>query len=169
MKYLSKKGGVFQIFVVLIILTVVAIVGFICLALTWNVLQFWDTHSDIMPVNSTAYNANQILLQTGPKTTDYAVFFLFLGLNIGVIVSAVRTKFSGVLIFIFILSTILAIMIAAGMVNIYQGMSHMIPDVQSQLTLTNYVFSKYTPLIMCIISALVIIIMLGKSGGDINN
>jgi len=164
---MNKKGDVFQIFIILIILTVVAIVGFICLSLSWNVLQFWNTHADIMPTNSTASNANNILIATSVKTTDYAVFFLFLGLNIAVVVSAVRTKFSGVLIFLFILSTLLAILIAAGMVNIYQGMSHMMPSIQSQLTLTNYVFSKYTPLIMCILSAIVIIIMLGKSSQDI--
>ena len=163
----NKKGNIFQIFIILIILTAVAITGFLCLTMTNGVNSFWKSHPDIMPVNSTADRATTILQDTSFRTTDYAIFFLFLGLNIGAVISAVRTNFSATIIFLFILLTFLAVFVAAGVVNLYQGMAHTIPEVGSQLTLTNYVFSKYTPLIMCVMSALIIIIMYGKSGSDI--
>ena len=165
-RLMNKKGDIFQIFIVLIILTAVAIAGFLMLVMTSQVNNYWKS-SGIMPVNSTADKATTVMQDTSYKTTDYAIFFLFLGLNIGVVISAVRTNFSATIIFLFILLTFLAVMISAGMVNIYQGLAHSVPDVGSKLTLTNYVFSKYTPLIMCVISALIIIIMYGKTGSDV--
>ena len=164
----DKRGDVFQIFVILIICLVVAISGLLFLVMTNEVLDTWDNVA-LLENNTIATETIDVIEDVAPKTTDYAVLFVFLGLNIGVIISAVRTRFSPTLIFLFILMTFISILIAAGMVNMYQGMAHTDAAIESaeQLTFANLIFSKYTPLIMCIISALVLIIMYGKSGADI--
>lgn len=163
----SKKGDMFQVLFMLAILTGVAIVGLICLYLATNINNFWDSSGLL---NNTAVGTQAInqLQDTAPKTTDYAVLFLFIGLNIGILISAVKTNFSPIVIFLFILLALIAIMISAGMVNIYQGLAQQ-PDVlsvSSGLTYTNFIFSKYLPLTVSIICALVMLIMWGKSGGE---
>jgi len=164
----NKKADVFQIFVVLIITVAVAITGLLMLVMTNQINDFW-ANSPFVTVNSTAYNANVILQETAPKTTDYAIFFVFLGLNLGCVIAAVKTNFSPILIFFFILLTFISIMMAAGMVNLYQGFAHAagVIETASELTLTNFVFSKYTPLFVTMISALILIIMYGKSSSEI--
>ena len=164
----NKKGDVFQVLFMLVLILGVAIVGLICLVLTNNVNNFWD---DSGLLNKTAVGTQAIdtMQDTAPKTTDYAIFFMFLGMNIGVVIAAVRTNFSATVIFLFILLTLVAIMIAAGFVNMYQGLAQQ-PEIltsSSQLTLTNFIFSQYLPLIISVICALVMLIMYGKSGGDI--
>lgn len=94
----NKKGDVFQIFIVLIITTAVAIVALILLVMSNQVTHYWN-ESSLMINDSVADKANKVLIDTGPKTTDYAIFFLFLGLNIGVIIAAARTNFSATIIF----------------------------------------------------------------------
>ncbi len=164
----NKKGDIFQIFFVITILLVVAIVGVICLRLTNGVNSFYEETGIL---NDTAVGREAItqIETTAPKTTDYAVFLLFLGLNIGVVIAAVRTNFSAAVIFLFIFLMLIAIFFAAGAVNMYQGLAQQ-PDMLStsnQLTLTNFIFSKYFPLIISIICALIMLLMWGKSGGDI--
>lgn len=164
----DKKGDVFQIFFLLAIILAVAIVGVIMLKLTTSVNNFWDSSGLL---NQTAVGEKSIntLQETAPRTTDYTIFFLFLAMNIGITIAAVKTNFSPLLIFLFIMLTLVAIMIAAGVVNMYQGLAQQpsIIGVSSQLTLTNFIFSKYLPLFISIICALTMIIMWGKSGGDI--
>lgn len=166
---MNRKGDVFQILVVLIIIVSIAITGLIIGIMTHTVNTFFDAHPEIMPVNSTASNSNHQLGDMAPRITDYAIFFLFLGLNIGVMISATRTQFSATLIFMFILLVFIEILVAAGIVNIYQGLAHEGASIgfSSQLTLTNFILSKYTPLIMSCVALIVIVIMLGKSGGEI--
>jgi len=164
----QKKGDVFQVLFMLVLIFIVAIVGLLCLVLTTRVNEFWD-ESGLLNETETGTKAIETMQETAPRTTDYAVFFLFLGMNIGIIVAAVRTNFSAVIIFLFILLTLIAIMGAAGVVNMYQGLAQQgsIIDVSGKLNLTNFIFSKYLPLIISIICALVMLIMYGKSGGDI--
>lgn len=165
---MNKKGDLFQIFVVLIILVIAAIVGLLCLTLTTKVNNFWE---DSGMLNSTiaGQNAINIIQDTAPKTTDYTILFLFIGLDIGLIISAVRTNFSPIVIVLFIFLTLIAIMVAAGFVNMYQGLAHSpgVEEIAGQLTFTNFIFSKYLPLIVCILSAFVMLIMYGKTGDQI--
>ncbi len=162
----QKKGDIFQILIVLIILFIAALVGFLCLTLTTRVNTFWD-NSGMLNDSSTATHAIDQMQDTAPKTTDYAILFLFLGLNIGVIISAVRTNFSPITIILFIFLVFIAIMVAAGMVNMYQGLAQTpsVSDIGESLPLTGFLFSKYLPLMITIISAFVLILMYGK-GGD---
>jgi hypothetical protein len=168
MKLKQKKGDIFQIFIVLIILIVVAIIGFICLVLTTRVNTFWD-NSGLLNNTISGTNAINIMQDTAPKTTDYAILFLFIGLNIGVLISAVKTNFHPATIVLFIFLVLIAIMISAGIVNMYQGLAQTpsVADVGAQLPFTNFLFSKYLPLIITIISAFVLILMYGKQEGDI--
>jgi hypothetical protein len=71
--------------------------------------------------------------------------------------------------FFFILLLFIDILIASGIVNIYQGFANAPAAIEtsSQLVLTNVVFSKYLPLIMLVMGILIMLIMWGKSGGDI--
>ena len=168
MKFKQKKGDIFQILIVLIIIFVVALIGFITLTLTTRVNTFWD---DSGLLNDTAVGTEAInkLQDTAPRTTDYAILFLFLGMNIGVVISAVRTNFTPVTIILFIFLTLISIIVAAGMVNMYQGLAQTasVVDIGESLTFTGFLFSKYLPLLITIISAFVMLIMYGKSGGDI--
>ena len=164
----QKKGDIFQILIILIIIFAITLIGFITLTITTRINTFWD---DSGLLNETAVGTEAIdkLQDTAPKTTDYAILFLFIGMNIGVIISAVRTNFSAVTIVLFIFLTLISIMISAGMVNMYQGLaqSPSVEDIGESLTFTNFLFSKYLPLIICVISALVMLLMYGRGGMDI--
>jgi uncharacterized membrane protein YidH (DUF202 family) len=121
-------------------------------------------------LNETVVGTNAInqLQDTAPKTTDYAILFLFIGLNIGILISAIKTNFHPATIILFIFLVLIAIMVSAGMVNMYQGLAQTpsVADVGATLPFTNFLFSKYLPLIITVISAFVLILMYGKSGGD---
>ena len=164
----KKKGAMFQVLFMIVLLLAVAIVGVICLVLTTRVNSTW---TDTGLLNDTAIGKQAIerLQDTAPRTTDYAILFLFLGMNIGIMIAAVRTNFSATIIFLFILLTLIAIMVAAGTVNMYQGLAQTssIIDVTENLTFTNFLFSKYFPLIISIICAFVMLLMYGKGGDSI--
>lgn len=164
----QKKGDVFQVLFMMILLLIIAIVGLITLVLTTRVNDFWDD-SGLLNETQVGMNAIDTMQETAPRTTDYAILFLFLGFNIGILISAVRTNFSPMIIFLFILLVLISIMFAAGSVNLYQGLAQQesVLDVSSELTFTNFIFSKWFPLIICMISAMVMVIMYSKSGGDI--
>lgn len=164
----QKKGDVFQVLFMLVLIFAVAIVGLLCFVLTDKINLFWK-ESGLLNETEAGTEAIETMTETAPRTTDYAIFFLFLGMNIGVIIAAVRTNFTAAVIFLFILLTLIAIMMAAGMVNMYQGLAQQpsIIDISSKLTLTNFIFSKYLPLVISIICAVVMLIMYGKSSGDI--
>lgn len=168
MKLISKKGDVFQILIVLIIIFAIALVGFLTLTMTTRVNTFWDD-SGYLNETATGKQAIDTMQDTAPKTTDWAILLLFLGMNIGVVISAVRTNFTPVTVILFIFLTLISIMIAAGMVNMYQGMAQTpsVADIGDSLPLTNFLFSKYLPLIISILSAFAMILMYGKAGGDI--
>src|SRR3990167_8325500 len=165
---MNRKGDVYQLLFMLVILFVIALVGLITLVLTTRINDFWDS-SELL--NDTAIGTKAIddIQDTAPRTTDYAIFFLFIGMNVGVIIAAVRTNFSSLIMIFFIFLTLISIMISAGMVNMYQGFAQQssIIDVSGNLVLTNFIFSKYLPLIISVISALVMLFMYGKSGQDI--
>lgn len=164
----QKKGDIFQVLFMIVLVFGVAVVGLLVYVMTHNVNQFWD-ESGLLNQTAVGEQAIDTLQDTAPKTTDYAIFFLFLGMNIGVLVAAVRTNFSATVIFLFILLTLLAIMVAAGVVNMYQGLAQQpsIIDISNDLTLTNFIFSRYMPLVISIICGLVMLVMYGKSGADI--
>jgi hypothetical protein len=168
MKLQQKKGDIFQIFIMLIILIVVAIVAFICLTLTTRVNHFYTT-SGMLNGSVTAQNAVAKMQDTAPKTTDYAMLFLFIGLNIGILISAIKTNFHPATIVLFIFLVLIAIMVSAGIVNMYQGLAQTpsVADVGAMLPVTNFIFSKYLPLIITVISAFVLILMYGKNSGGI--
>lgn len=164
----QKKGDVFQVMFMIALTLAVAMVGLILLVLTVNVNNFWD-ESGLLNDTAVGTSAIDTLQDTAPRTTDYAVLFLFLGMNIGVIVASVRTNFSAAVIFIFILLTLISIMFAAGAVNMYQGLAQQesIIGISGELTFTNFILSRYFPLAVSMLSALVMLVMYGKSGGDI--
>ena len=74
---MNKKGDVFQILVMLILLFVCAVVGLILLTFSMKVTQ---TYAALPQLNQSAVavKANLVLQQTAPTTTDYMIFFLFL-------------------------------------------------------------------------------------------
>lgn len=164
---MNKKGDMFQVLFLIVILLVVSIVGLLFLTMTVKVNNFWD---DSGMLNDTIVGTESIdtMQDIAPKTTDYAIFFLFIGLNIGVLAAAVKTNFSPVIIFAFLLLTLIAIMVAAGAVNMYQGLAQQdeILSTSDQLTLTNFIFSEYFPLVISVLCGAVMIIMWGKSGGE---
>jgi hypothetical protein len=164
----QKKGDVFQVIFMVALLLAIAIVGFITLTITTRVNEYWDS-SGLLNETAVGTHAIDVMQDTAPKTTDYAIFFMFIGMNIGIIVAAVRTNFSATIIFLFILLTLIAIMFAAGAVNLYQGLAQQpsVIDVGNQLTLTNFIFSKYLPLIISMVCAFIMLLIWGKGGDSI--
>jgi hypothetical protein len=167
---MNRKGDAFQIPVVLTIVFVCGIVGLLMLTLSGKINTFWLESGMLNNTeNPTAVNAVTKIQATSVPTTDYMIFFIFLGSNIALLVSAVKTKFSPTVIFFFILLLFITIIISMGLVQVYQGFAtaDVTSEFASQLTLTNFIFSRYTPLIMTCIGILSMLIMWGKSGGDI--
>lgn len=164
----QKKGDVFQVLFMMIIILVVSIVGLLVLVITTRVNSFWDS-SGLLNGTAVGINAIDTLQDTAPLTTDYAILFIFIGMNIGVMIAAVRTNFTPLTVMLFIFLMFISIIIAAMSVNIYQGFAQTdsIIDVSAQLTFTNFLFSKYFPLVINVICALIMLLMYGKSGGDI--
>lgn len=164
----SKKGDMFQIIFALILILIVSVVGLILLIMSSEVNNFWQ-ESGFLNQSETAQNAISTIQTVGPRATDYAVFFLFIGLIIGSFIAAVRTQFNAVTVFLFLLFMLFAIIVAAGYVNLYRGLADnpVASNVSADLHFTNLLFSKYTPLIIAVICAFIMIIMFGKSGGEV--
>jgi hypothetical protein len=129
-----------------------------------------EAFSNLAEENSTAAQISEQVIEQTPTAFDELIIFLFLGMVIGLMVAAVRTDFSPVVIFIFLLMVIISVLVASGLVNIYQGFAQApgISEVAANLTFANVVFSRYTPLFICIIAAVILILMYSKSGSDIS-
>jgi len=164
----SKKGDMFQLLFLLIILFISAIVGLLFLGMTYGV---FDTFSETGLLNETVVgqNAMNTLRGNAPYTTDYMVFFLFIGGIIGVCVSAIRTDFSPTLVILFIFLLLITIFVASGFVNIYSGFAsaEALEETAGDLTLTGFIFSRYTPLLFAVLGGIIMLIMWSKQGGDI--
>lgn len=163
-----KKGDIFQLFFLILIVFGVACIGLMFYKITHT---FTTTVANTGVLNSAplAVNANSTLGTQSRVVTDEMVFFIYLFGIIGIIISAARTNFSPTVVFLFIMMLLLAIGLSAGLTNIYQGIAHsdaLSPE-GGQLTLTNILLSKYTPLMMCVIGGVVLYILYGKSGSDI--
>ena len=161
---IKKKGDIFQVIFMLILVFAVALVGLICLVLTSNVNTFWD-ESGLLNESQTATDSVNTMQRLAPQTTDYTIFFLFVGLILGTTIAAVRTNFSAATMLVFIFLTFIAVLSAAGFVNMYRGLADQaaIIPVSEQLHWTNFIFSKYLPLFTIILCALVMLIMYGKT------
>jgi hypothetical protein len=164
----NKRGDVFQLLFLLVILFFVAIVGLLFFTMSDKFSQAWQ---DSGMLNDTAVGQTAVdtLQQNAPRTIDYMIFFLFMGSIIGLLISASRTGYTPTVFFLFIILLIITIFVASGLVNVYSGFadSSALAEYSEQLTLTGFIFSKYTPLIMTILGGLIMVIMWGKSGGDI--
>lgn len=163
-----KRGDIFQMTALVILLFIVAIVGLLFLTFSNKVTQVYE-ETGLLNNTVIGQQANDMIQTAGPKTTDYMIFFLFLGSVIALLISASRTRFSATVFFLFVLLLIITIFISSGMVNIYSGFanSEALLETSSQLTLTGFLFSKYTPLILTAIGGLIMLIMWGKQGSDI--
>lgn len=164
----DKKGDVFQLTFLVVLLLVIAMIGLIVGFISWKIT---GAYQDFSPINNsdTARQANTNFHNQTPYIIDGLIFFFFLGGTIGLLVAAVRTNFSVGIIGLFFILMLLSVFIAAEGANIYQGFAQdpTISPFSDTLTFTNILFSKYTPLIITIIGALLMIIMYGKSGGSI--
>lgn len=163
-----KKGDIFQVVIALIMLFFIAIFGLLAGTLSYKVAEFYKT-SDFLEAGSEGAEANQLIQDFSIPMLDFFVFLFFLGSNIALVISAIRTDFSPTMVWIFIMLIMIEVLIASGFVNLYQGFREeaALAPVPDKMILTNIIFSQYTPLIFGIIGAMVLIIMYGKSGGDI--
>lgn len=163
-----KRGGIFSLTYLIAFIFVVAVLALFFFKLSWEVT---GAYKDIDGFNDTVYakDINSRVQNMSPMVHDYLILFLFLGSVIGLMVSAVRTDFSAVVIGLFILLMIITIFISSGLVNIYQGFANAegLSDISGKMTFTNILFSKYLPLMIMVISAFILMIMYGKTGGSI--
>jgi len=161
----DKRGNALGIIFVIVFVFIIAIIALLTTALSKKFSAEFKKLD--IPVNSTADQAINRMDTMAPKIADELVFFLFIGLNIGLIVSAVKTRFSVAVIFIFLILLIFAVVIAAGLTNLYTefaGVSVM-SVYSGQMPLTGFIFNRFTPLIICILSGLTMLIMYGKQTG----
>lgn len=165
---ITKRGAIFQIMFLMIIIFITAIVGLLFYTLSFEITKTYD-QSGIFDNTPIAKEKNLYMQSVARYTTDETVLFLFIAMIIALIIAAAKTKFSPLVIFLFILVLLIAILNASGMVNIYQGLatSPVLSETSGHLTFTNIIFGKYLPLIICVLGALIMIIMYSKSGGDI--
>ena len=165
---MNNKADIFQLIILVVILFVAVIVGILCLKLSNEVTDVYD-ESGLLNDTIIGQKFVDKIQETAPKTTDYLVFMLFAGGVIALMISASRTQFSPTIFFIFFLFLMITIFIASGFVNIYSGFTQQLTlaDEADQLQLTGFIFSRYTPLILTVIGGLIMLIMWGKSGGDI--
>ena len=163
MRIKKKKGDIFQVIFMLILIFAVSVAGLICLVLTTHVNNFWDS-SGLLNESQTATDSVDTMQRLAPQTTDYTIFFLFIGLVLGTTIAAVRTNFSAATMLVFIFLTFIAVLEAAGFVNMYRGLADQeaILPISQTLHWTNFIFSKYLPLFTIILCALVMLIMYGK-------
>ena len=165
----DKRGDMFQLLFLLIILFISSIVGLLFLGMTLNV---FDIYKETGLLNETiiGQKSMETLEGNAPYTTDYMIFFLFIGGIIGVCVSAIRTDFSPTLVMLFIFVLIITIFVASGFVNIYSGFAgtSALEEASGKMGITGFIFSRFTPLIFAILGGIIMIIMWSKSVGDIS-
>lgn len=164
----DKRGDIFQILFMLIIMFVIVCVGLLFFVLSYKTTEAWEKHPDM---NNTILGQKAIQKHKTslPHFFDELNLFVFLGMIIALIIGAAKTNFNPGIIFIFLLLLAVAILNAAGFVNIYHGLASdsSVSDLSSKLTFTNIIFSKYTPLFFAVIGAIILIVMYSKSGSDI--
>ncbi|KKN19471.1 hypothetical protein LCGC14_0945430 [marine sediment metagenome] len=164
----DNRGDVLQLFTMIVLMLVIALLGLFLLFFSWKFTGELQNNEMIQSNENAKYVNNLLHLQI-PNINEEANFFFFLAMTIGLVVSAVKTNFNPVIIFIFILLLFLAIFLAAQSANIYRAFADdpVMEEYSQKLTFTNIIFSKYTPLIITLLGAVLLIIMYGKSGSNI--
>lgn len=164
----NKRGSFFELPYLIVLLLVIALLGLLFGYMSWKITGAYD---GLQQINDTplAKSVNSNFNQTIPSIVDTFVFLFFLGAIIALLVAAVRTNFSIVVLGLFFLLFLISIFIASGAANIYQGFAGdtNLQEFSVNLVFTAIVFSKWTPLIMVLIGATILLIMYGKSGGSV--
>lgn len=164
----NKKGDIFQLFFLLIIMFIAIIVTILCVKMSTEIDGAFQTAPNY---NDSIYSekVTNFVVNQSPTIGDMLILFLFIGGIIGLMVSAIRTNYSPSILFIFLLVSVIAVFVASGIVNIYSGFAQTeaLSDIATKFTVTNILFSRYTPLFTCIISAVILILMYSKSGNEI--
>jgi len=160
----NKKGDIFQITFVIVIVLVMTILGLLCGKLGYEVTQAYKNPALGLQDTDNGVEANNLIQTMSVPLMDFFIFFFFLGSNIGLIVSAIKTKYSPTIIFLFILLLLIEILLASGVVNLYQGFASepSLDPIPAKMFLTNMLLSKYFPLIISVIGAVVLIFMYSK-------
>lgn len=163
----DKRGNVLSMIIILVFLIAISIVALITTTLSKKATQKFD-ELGIYEENSSAQIANDKLDTLAPRLADELVFFFYIGLNIGLVVASVKTNFSPIVLIIFIMLLVFAIILAAGFTNIYQqfAQSDSFSEYSQELSLTNIIWSQYTPLIICVLAGITMIIMYGRNNGS---
>ena len=168
MRRILAKKGIFGLIILIVIVLITAITGLLIYSLVREVNSAY-LESDLFDDAEIAQEVTRDMEIISKHTVDEMVFFIYLGSVIALIAGAVRTKFSPILIFIFILEFLIAIFLASGATNIYQGFAStdVLSAASEELVLTGILHSQYSPLIIAVIGAIILILMWGKQGGDI--
>jgi len=101
---------------------------------------------------------------------DQLIFIILISIIIGCFVIAIFTDFHPVVLGIFILATILLVIIAGIMANVYDEVKNneVISDKAGEFKFTNIVMGSQFPIIILIVGVISIIIILSKRGGSIS-
>lgn len=117
--------------------------------------------------NTTVTRINQIQEFMIPAF-DQLVFFILVGVFIGVLVLAIFTDFHPVVLGVLILTFILLIVIAGLFANVYDEVrdTSTFNTTASEFSLTNAVMGAKLPVIVTILGVIAFIIILSKRGGQ---
>lgn len=165
---IKAKKGIFALLLLIAILTITAVFGLITYRTIKEVNQVYDD-SGLFENNTIGSESNIKIKTTARYGIDNMFFFIFLGGMIGLIFGAVKTKFSPILMFIFILVFLISIFLAAMSAEIYHGFATTgdLEETADELIFIKIILSKFFPLIICVLGGVIMVIMWGKQGGEI--
>lgn len=168
MKFKSKKGDIFQIFYIMIVVIIMAIMALLVGKLVWEFTGAFQNPVLGLNDSKAGTEANNLIQTMSVPLMDFFIFFFFLGANVGIFIGAIKTKYSPVMMFLFILLLLIEILVASGVVNIYQGFHDepSLAPIPAKMFLTNLLLSKFFPLIISVIGGVILIIMYSKAGSE---
>ena len=160
---LNKKGDISSIIIMIVVL----------LALGLGAIIFSYTFKEVtnelkeMPQfsNDTVENIEEVQGKTIPLL-DYFIFFTFIALLIGLIISSIYIDTHPALAIIFIIVLVVAIVLAGIFANVYMtvGENSVIASTYSDFRMTTFLMENF-PLFILITGAIILIVLYGKSKG----
>lgn len=160
---MNKKGDVGSIIIIIATILIAGVIFLLITTFQKDILGDMLQEEDLLTTQ-----ANETLTDFNDNVSpinDNLIFWFFIAMCLGLLVSSVFLGFHPVTMIIFGLLLIMAVFLHAEAVNIYDEFATddtLSTDAQS-LTLTKWiVFSKYSPLILAVFGIISLVIMFSK-------
>lgn len=160
----SRRGDASSIIVITVFLLVFALIALVGVTFVKPILTEVLVSEEIQG-NSNAVSAITTLKDNASGFIDYAFIFIFVGLILGLFVTAYFTDANPIFIVIYIIMMIIAVFLASQFSNLWYDVSTD-PNLETyanELPMTKRILSGYFPLIMLVVAIIGMIILYGKS------